>query len=62
MSEDLSARYYKKKQRSTSNKACERHQDLSEEEKSKKEYGRERYTYLPEHEKQSLLEYRKKIL
>ena len=42
-------------------KACERCQNLSKEEKEKKrQQGRERYNNLPEHEKQKLVEYRKK--
>ena len=47
----------KKKQRKASKKACERYQDLSQEEKNKKwEYDREQYKNFPEDEKQ-----RKKI-
>ena len=40
--------------------ACERHRNLSEEEKNKKQkYGRKRYKNLSENEKQKLFESRK---
>ena len=48
MSKGLPARYYQKK-RKTSKKSNERYQDLSKEERNKKQdYGRERYKNLPE--------------
>ena len=41
-------------------RAHETHQNLSEEEKSKQQYGREPYKNLSECEKRKLVEYRKK--
>ena len=35
---------------------------LKKKKKKKRQYGRERYKYLPEDEKQKLVEYRKKVL
>lgn len=62
MSEVSPTKYYqkkknKKKQSKIWRKACERYQDVSEEEKNKKtEYGREWYKNLSQHEKQKLVE------
>ena len=41
--------------------ACERYQDLSEEDKKKQQYGHEQYENLPEDEIQRLLDFRKII-
>ena len=61
MSKDSSAKYYKKNKESLQEKVLEKYQDLSEEEKSKKQqYGSKRYKNLPEGEKQKLVKYRKK--
>ena len=55
MSKCLSAKYCQENK--------ERYQNLSKEEKEKKQqYGRECYKNLSEYEKQKLVEYRKKIL
>ena len=57
-SKDLSAGYYQK-QRKASKKACDRYQDLSEEEKNKRQkYGCKQYNNLPGVEKQRLVEYK----
>ena len=57
MSREASARYYQK----DSKKSCERYQNLTEEEKSKKqEYSCERYKNFSEDKKQKLVEYRKR--
>ena len=63
MSKDSTSRYYPKyKQRiQIQKKSCERHQNLSKEEKSNKwEYGHEWYKNLSENKKQKLVEYTKK--
>ena len=44
MSKDLSARYYKKNKERIQKKSCERYQNLSKEEKNRKqEYGHKQY-------------------
>ena len=51
MSKELSAKYYQNKEELK--KACERYQDLSEEDKNKKHhYGCKQYKNLSEYEKQ----------
>ena len=59
MFKDSSARYYQKNKERLKQKAHERYQGLSEEEKNKQEYGWERWRNLPEHGKQRIAEYRK---
>ena len=59
MSKDFAARHYKKKQRKNIMKSRKRLQNLTEEEKTKWEYGHERYKNLPEDEKRRPAEYRK---
>ena len=49
-----------KKQRKITKEACEKHQNLSNEEKINRQYGCERYECLSEAEKEKLGEYRKK--
>ena len=61
MSENLSANYYQENNWWLQEKVCEKYQNLSEEQKKRKQqYGHERYKNLSENEKQKLLEYRKK--
>ena len=58
---DLSIRQYQKYKKGLKKKARERYQNLSEDEKTKKQkYSHERYKNFPEDKKQSLVEYRKK--
>ena len=60
MYKNLSAKYYQENKYRLQ-KACERFQKLSNEEKEKKRhYGQERQKNLSEDEKQKLVEYRKK--
>ena len=61
MSRELSAGYYKKNKEKIHKKSRKRYQNLTEEEKNKKqEYGCERYKNLSEDEKQKLVECRKR--
>ena len=62
MSKKLFAKYYQKKKEKLQKKAPERYQNLSKEEneKKKKKCGCESYKNLPENEKNTLVEYRKK--
>ena len=58
----LSAKYYQENKETLHKKACKRYQNLSEEEKEKKEqHGREGNENFSEDEKQKLVEYRKDI-
>ena len=60
-SKNLSAKYYQGNKKKTTKTFCERYQNLSKEEKQKKQqYGREHYKNLSEAEKQKLVEFRKK--
>ena len=59
MVNNSSTRYYQKTKKATQNKSLQKISSFSEEEREKKWYGRERYKNLPEHEKQSFVEYRK---
>ena len=61
MSKDSSAKYYQNNNERQQNKAHERCQSLSKEEKKKATIWLERYKNLPEDEKQKLLEYRRNI-
>ena len=61
ISKDSSAKYYQKTKK-ISKTAGEKYPDLSEKENIKKRYyAHKRYKNLLKHEKQSLVEYRKKI-
>ena len=61
MSKNSLAKYYHKNNKRLVKKAQKRYQNLSKEEKEKKEqYGHQCYKNLSEHEKQKLVEYRKK--
>ena len=62
MSKKLFAKYYQENKEKLQKKAPERYQNLSKEEneKKKKKYGCECYKNLPENEKNTLVEYRKK--
>ena len=60
MSKNLSAKYYLESKERLQKIARERYQNLSKEEKEKRQYGCERYKNLSEDEKQTLAEYRKK--
>ena len=61
MSKDSSAKYYRNNKERPHKKARERYQNLSKEEKDKKQqYGCEWCKNLPEDEKQKCVEYRKK--
>ena len=62
MTRQASAKYYQKnKEKVEKKKSRKRYQNLSEEEKNKRqEYGHERYKNLSEDEKQKLVEYRKR--
>ena len=60
MSQNLSAKYYQGSKKRLQEKASERYQNLSKEEKKKQQYGREQYKNLPQDEIQKLVEYRKK--
>ena len=52
MTKNLSAKYYQENKGGLQKKACERYQNLSKEEKEKKQhYGRERYKNLSEDKK-----------
>ena len=63
MPKNLSAKYYQKNKKILQKKARVRNQNLSKEEKEKKQqYGGERYKNLSEYKKLKFLEYRKKIL
>ena len=58
MSKNLSAKYYQENKERLKKKALKRDQNLSKEEKEKKQqYGRARFS---EDEKQKLVQYRKK--
>ena len=60
MSKNSSGKYYQNN-KEILKKAHERYQNLSEEEKEKKQqYRRERYKNIPEDGKQKLVEYRRK--
>ena len=57
---NLSAKYYQENKERLQRKACERYQNLSEEEKVKKcQHGFEHYKNLSGEEEQKLVEYRK---
>ena len=62
MSKKLFAKYYQENKEKLQKKAPERYQNLSKEEneKKKKKCGCESYKNLPENEKNTLVEYRKK--
>ena len=61
MSKDSSAKYYWNNKERPLKKARETYQNLSKEEKDKRQqYGCEWYKNLPEDEKQKHVEYRKK--
>ena len=60
MSITLPAKYYQENKERLQNKSFEIYQNLSKEEKKKRQYGRELYKNLSEDEKQKLFEYRKK--
>ena len=65
MSKKLFAKYYQENKEKLQKKAPERYQNLSKEEnekKTKQKYGCESYKNLPENEKNTLVEYRKKII
>ena len=63
MPKNLSAKYYQENKEILQKKACVRNQNLSKEEKEKKQqYGGERYKILSEYKKPKFLEYRKKKL
>ena len=63
MSQNSSAKYCQKYKERLQKKACERDQNLSEEEKQKKQlYGHECYNSLSEDEKSKLFQYRKNII
>ena len=58
MSKNLSAKYYQENNERLKEKACERYQNLSKEEKEKKrQHGRECYKNLSEDEKQNLFSF-----
>ena len=59
---ELESKHYQNIKERLQTKARERYQSYSKEKKNKKkaEYGHERYKNLSEHEKQKLVEYRKK--
>ena len=59
MSKNLSAKFYQENKERLQRKARERYQNLSKDEK-KVQYGCEHYKNFSEHEKQKLVEYRKK--
>ena len=62
MSQNLSAKYYQENKERLKKKARERYQNLSKEEKKKRQYGRECYKNLLKDEKDELVEYRKNII
>ena len=62
MSKDSSAKCYQSNKEKFQTKEKERYQELSKEEKEKRQYGREQYKNLSVNEKQKLVEYRKKII
>ena len=59
MSKNLSASYYHANKERLQKRACKRHQNLSKEEKKRKQNGNKN---LSEDEKNKLAEYRKKTL
>ena len=61
MSKDLQINIMKKQRKASKKMGSVRYQDLAEKEKDKKwGYGCKQYKNFPEHEKQRLVEYRKK--
>ena len=61
MPKNLSAKYYQENNERLLKKAHERYQNISKEEKEKKQqYGCERYKNLSKDEKQKFVEYRAK--
>ena len=63
ISNNLSSKYYQENKERLQKKACEIHQNLSDEEKEKqRHYGQDRNQNLSEDEEQKLFEYRKNII
>ena len=63
ISKKLSAKYYQENKDRLPKEVCERYQNLSTEEKEKKQqHGRERCKNLSEDEKQKIVEYIKNII
>ena len=61
MSKNVSAKYYQGNKERPQMKGCERHQNLSKEDKGKMwEYGHEHYKNFSENEKNKLVKYNKK--
>ena len=61
MYKDSSAKCYQSNKEKLQTKEKEIYQEFSEEEKEKRQYGREQYKNLSVNEKQKLVEYRKKL-